>query len=57
MNRDVEVTKSLLYVLIALDAISYQAAMDILRKGGYGGPTTMLCFLLKFADNNKKRVV
>ena len=57
MTNDIQVTKNLLYILIALDAISYESAMIVLRQGGYGGPTTMLCFLLKFTENNKKHVV
>lgn len=57
MNKDIEVTKNLIYILVALNAISYGTAMDVLRKGGYGGPTTMLCFLLKLTENNKKNVV
>lgn len=54
---DVEVTKSLLYLLMALDVTSYQTNMAILRKGGYGGPSTMLSFLLKLSQTNKKTVV
>jgi hypothetical protein len=55
--NDIEVTKHLLYLLVTLDIVGYESAMHILRRPGYGGPTTMLCFLLKNAELNKKNVV
>jgi hypothetical protein len=56
MTRE-ESIKRLMYILVALDVTTFDAAMAVLRTGGMGGPTTMLSFLLKLPPTNKKTVV
>lgn len=52
--EQVRVTRHLLYALFALDGISDDALMEALNCGGFGGPSSVLGFLLKKAKFNNK---
>lgn len=56
-DASIKVTKDLLYLLVVLDTVSFEASMKVLRKPGFGGPTTMLAFLLKNVPHVNKTVV
>lgn len=57
MTKDIKVTTNLIYLLFAIDAIGYDATNEVLRRGGYGGPTTMLSFFLKLSKLTPRIVV